>query len=112
MPGGSHGPTCCHLLVWVDFTRRPHATTFLHPPHAVGVLLNGEDLARVLLDAAVAFPDTAAFTWVLQGGAEVGSALLAERLLEDLELFAIAAWDGDGDLDGSVDVVDGSADAA
>jgi len=96
----------------VDVTRGVHTSTFLHPAQSISVFLNGEDFARVLLDAAVALPDAAAFARILQGGTEVRGTLLAERLLEDVQLLAVPAGDGHGDLDGGVNVLDGSADTA
>jgi len=86
----------------------------LHPPQSIGILLDGEDLARVLLDAAVALPDAAALTRVLEVGAEVrGAGAGAEGFGEDFQLFAVAARDGDGDGDvGVVGVGDGAVEAA
>jgi hypothetical protein len=83
-----------------------------HPSESVGVLFDREDFARVFFDSAVAFPDAAGFARVLERGTEVGRALLAEGFLHYVQLLAVAAGDVDFDLDGSVNVADGSADAA
>ena len=81
---------------------------FIHPPQSVGGFFDWEDLAGILLDPAVAFPDTAALARVLQFW-EVGRTFGAEGFGEDVELFLVAGRDGKLDLDGAVDVVDWSA---
>jgi len=82
-----------------------------HPSQPVGVFFDGEDFARVLFDPAVPFPDAAGFARVLERGTEIRSALLAEGFLHHVQLLAVAAGDVDFDLDGTVDVAHGSADA-
>ena len=82
-----------------------------HPSESVGVLFDGEDFARVFFDSAVAFPDAAGFARVLQCGTEVGRAFLAEGFLHYVQLLAVAAWDVDFDLDGTVDVAYWSSNA-
>ena len=100
-----------HAVV-ADRGRGAAAETILHPSQTIGVFFNGEDFARVLLDSTVTFPDAAAFAGILEIWAEVGSATVAESFLEDLELFSVAAGNGDGDFDGPVDVIDWTTDAA
>lgn len=93
-------------------TRRCRSyTTIFHPAKPIRMLFDREGFACILLDAPISFPDTPAFAWVFEVGTEVRRALVAECLLQDLEVFAIAGRDGDSDLDGSSDVFDGSADA-
>lgn len=106
------------ILIPIPIPIYPTRTTInnhpilLHPPQPIIKLLNREYLPRVLLDPAVALPDTAAFARVLEVRAEVRRALLAERFLQDVEVLAVAGGDGQGDFDGAVDVFDGPADAA
>lgn len=103
---------CLALSVVGSAHTHAQRTPILHPAKAVGVFLNREDLARVLLDSAVAFPNAAGFARVLECGAKVGRTLLAEGFLQDVKLFPIAAGNVDLDLDGSVDVSDGATDTA
>nr|POE87261.1 hypothetical protein CFP56_29850 [Quercus suber] len=97
--------------VSVHFRIARHAPTLVHPSQPVGILLQREDLARVFLDAAMAFPDAVCFARVLQLRSKVWRASSTKGLLQDLELFAIAGWDGDGDLDGPVDITHWTTDA-
>ncbi len=90
-----------------DLARRT-GSRFVHPPQSIGGLFDREDFAGILFDAAVAFPDTAALTRVLQPW-EVGRTFVAESFGEDVELFLVAGRDGKLDLDGAVDVIDWSA---
>jgi len=102
-----------HLAVSIVGATVAHgqSASVFHPAQAVGVLFDGEDFAGVFFDAAVAFPYAAGFARVLERGAEVGSALLAEGFLHYVQLFAVAAGDVDFDLDGAVDVADWASDA-
>lgn len=84
----------------------------LHPPQPIGVLLDRKGFTSVLLDAAVAFPDTTAFARIFQVRAKVRCAVFAEGFLEDVELFAVATGDLNFDGDWAVDVADRAADAA
>jgi len=90
-----------------DLARRT-STRFVHPPQSISGLFDREDFAGVLLDAAVAFPNTAAFARVLQPW-EVGRTFVAQSFGEDVELFLVAGRDGKLDLDGAMDIVDWSA---
>lgn len=60
----------------------------------------------------MSFPEGAGFGGVFVGWTEVWSALVAESLLEDLEVFAVAGGDANINVDGAVNVADRSADAA
>ena len=84
----------------------------VHPAHAVQALLDGEDLARVLLDAAVAFPQRERLVGRGQLRPEVWRLVLAEEDLEAVELLAVAGGDGDFDLDRGAFVVDGAGEGA
>lgn len=104
------GQACATFVVRVGYDLV--GSVLVHPGQAVGGFFVGEYFACVFLDAAVAFPQAARFLWVLESRAKVRNALLAERFLQNLEVFSITAWNGRLDVDGTVHVLDRSAYAA
>lgn len=81
----------------------------VHPRQAIGRLLNGEDLPRVLLDASIPLPEPDSLGRRLEVGSEVGRVVLTEEDADAVELFAVAVGDGHFDLDGAADVLDRAA---
>lgn len=76
------------ICIISDLARRTGAR-FVHPPQSICGLFDREDFARILLDPAVAFPDTAAFARVLEPW-KIGRTSVAQGFGEDVELFLVA----------------------
>ena len=84
----------------------------IHPRQPIRRLLPRKHLPGILLQPSISLPETQRLLGCLQIRSKIRCVVFSKQSLDAVELLTVAVRDGDFDLDGALDVADGTANAA